>query len=396
MHIAPFLQSRLSRRHWLQCAATASAAAVAGDALAQPSQSGSARDAEGDRPIVVAQIADMSKNQQDISRDFLVGSRTAWQELNARGGVRGRIVQHVSLETDSTPASLQAAWQAAHRQTACVALSGCVGHAAAAGIAALQAASDTTTPLALVAPWLHNAVAESGAGTVFDIFPDYQAQIAHAIKTLAIMGVPQVGVVFANAQAQQQSQAYITQITQAMALKTQILPLPGSTGPAARQLSTPTQAIVLFVGGTPELYEFVSHLALEPGRQCYVVALADVNLQVLAQMGRISKNASIIATQAVPMVTSSLPVVRAYREALGRLFDESPSPHGLAGYIAARYTAAAMAGTAGPITRANLLLTMQRRVDLNIGGFAVTYQGRKRSNAYVTQTMLASDGRIIG
>ena len=152
----------------------------------------------------------------------------------------------------------------------------------------------------------------------------------------------------------------------------------------------------MFVGGTPELHAFVSKLAAPPGRQCFVVALADVNLQVLAQMGGTPKGISIIATQAVPLISSSLPVVRAYRDALGRFFDESPSPQGLAGFIAARYTAQVLGGITGPITRATVLAALQRRADVNMGGYVVAYRGKKRTNAYVTQSMLTQDGRIIG
>lgn len=364
--------------------------------MAQPLPASAPRNADGERPLVVAQVVDLTSGQQDISRDFLAGSRSAWQDLNARGGVRGRTVQHVTIETDGTPAGLKAAWQAVHGQAGCVALSGCVGNGAAAGLVALQSAARSASPLALVAPWLHNAVTDSEAETVFEVFPDHQIQIAHAIKTHASLGVKQIGVVFATAQIQHQSQAYVLQAAKSLGLQAQILPLPGTQGPAATQLTNPTQTIILFVGGTPELHAFASKLVAPPGRQCFVVALADVNLQVLAQMGGTPNGTSIIATQAVPLVTSSLPVVRAYRDALSRFFDEAPSPQGLAGFIAARYTAEILSGISGPVTRASALSALQRRADVNVGGYIVAYQGKKRSNAYVTQSMLTQDGRIIG
>jgi ABC-type branched-subunit amino acid transport system substrate-binding protein len=395
MHFSDCSAASLNRRHWIQWTAAASAV-VAGKVMAQPLPASAPRNAEGERPLVVAQIVDLTSGQQDISRDFLVGSRSAWQDLNARGGVRGRTVQHVTIETDGTPTGLKTAWQAVHGQAGCVALSGCVGNGAAAGLVALQSAARSASPLALVAPWLHAAVTDSEAETVFEVFPDHQIQIAHAIKTHASLGVKQIGVVFATAQIQQQSQAHVLQAAKSLGLQAQILPLPGTQGPAATQLTNPTQTIILFVGGTPELHAFASKLIAPPGRQCFVVALADVNLQVLAQMGGTPKGTSIIATQAVPLVTSSLPVVRAYRDALSRFFDEAPSPQGLAGFIAARYTAEILAGISGPVTRASALSALQRRADVNVGGYIVTYQGKRRSNAYVTQSMLTQDGRIIG
>lgn len=52
--------------------------------------------------ITVAQILDMSVSQQDISKDFLIGSRAAWQDINSRGGLRGRTLAHWVLETDGS------------------------------------------------------------------------------------------------------------------------------------------------------------------------------------------------------------------------------------------------------------------------------------------------------
>lgn len=76
------------------------------------------------RSLTLAQIVDMSITQQDISKDFLIGSRAAWQEINARGGVKGQKVTHWTLETDGSPQSLQAAWGQVRENTGCVMLFG--------------------------------------------------------------------------------------------------------------------------------------------------------------------------------------------------------------------------------------------------------------------------------
>jgi hypothetical protein len=113
-------------------------------------------------------------------------------------------------------------------------------------------------------------------------------------------------------------------------------------------------------------------------------------------MGAAKRNVSVIATQSVPLVTASLPIVRSYRDAMARLYDEPPSPQGLAGFIAARYTAEVLQNVSGPLTRASALAAFRRRQDLNLGGFALAFDGRKRTHAYVTQSMLTADGRIVG
>ena len=85
----------LPRRQWLQLCAGATLAPHFG-AFAQSGGK------EAERPIVIAQLADMSPSQQDVSRDFLIGSRAAWQDLNARGGLQGRPVQHLAMEVQGS------------------------------------------------------------------------------------------------------------------------------------------------------------------------------------------------------------------------------------------------------------------------------------------------------
>lgn len=380
----------LNRRHWLQVCAAASLAPHA-SVFAQPGAKAS--DAA---PIVVAQIADMSPSQQDVSRDFLIGSRAAWQDVNARGGIQGRRVQHQTIEVQGPGEGLQSIWRSVVGNPACVALSGCVGNAAATTLAGMPERLGGAQPIAQVAPWMHSHADIGASDTVFDIFPGYQAQIAHALKNLSTMGVPELGVVYASTAVRDQAQPHINQAAQALGLRVLALPIPGSSAQAGQQLAAPAQVMVLFVGGTPELHGFLRKLALPAGRHCYIVALADVNLQVLAQMGTPLRNVSVIATQSVPMVTASLPIVRAYRDALSRLYDEPPSPQGLAGFIAARYTAQVLQGVDGPPTREAVLASLRRRQGMDVGGYTLSYQGRKRIHAYVTQSMLASDGRIIG
>lgn len=368
--------AHVQRRTWMK-GLLATGLCQAGGAMAQ---------GDNTRNPVIAQVVDMSPGQQDVSRDFLTGSRAAWQDINARGGIQGRPVQHLVLETDGTAAQVQSAWQTAYRMSQCVALAGCVGHQVASLLARHQSSLDATNPLPLIAPWLHQTQATSATDTVFDVFADQRAQITHALKSLASMGVTELGVAYSAGQDTTQAQQSVSQAAREQNVKVQ----PVGNG------SSLAQPIVLFIGGTPELHAFLGKLRLPAGRQCYVIALADVNLQVLAQMGGLPPRISVIATQTVPLVTSSMAIVRSYRETLARLYDEPPSPQGLAGFIAARYTAEVLQQTSGALQRSAVLSSLQQRRSVNVGGWNVSYQDKKRLAAFVTQSMLSPDGRIVG
>ena len=152
--------------------------------------------------------------------------------------------------------------------------------------------------------------------------------------------------------------------------------------------------MLLFLGGTPELAEFTKGLDTQ-ARQRYVVALADVNMQVLKDMGA-PRSTPIIITQPVPLDTAALPIIRMYRETLSHLFDEPLTALSLAGFIAARYTQQIRISVEVPLTRQNVLAALQKRSDLDVGGFRVTFGAQRRGSCYVTQSMLSRDGRQIG
>ncbi|MFZ3126773.1 MAG: twin-arginine translocation pathway signal protein, partial [Rhodoferax sp.] len=129
--------------------------------------------------------------------------------------------------------------------------------------------------------------------------------------------------------------------------------------------------------------------------QRYIIAMSDVNLQTMLQMG-VSRFTPVIATQVVPMVNANLPIVKNYRDTLGRLYDEPPTPQSLAGYIAARYTHEVLQGIDGTPTRLSALQAFQKRSTVDLGGFRIAPDARGRGTAYVTQSMISTDGRLLG
>lgn len=373
----------LKRRRLLQGGALLAASGV-GAAWTQPGK-------PAGRSITVAQLVDYSPAQQDVSKDFLIGSRAAWQDINAKGGVRGAQVQHLAVETDGTPASLKEALAGIHDNAACVVLSGTVGDQLASQTVAISRSGGLN--LAHAAPWLQDSALEVDDKT-FPIFAARQEQIAHALKTLAVMGLKELGAVYGTPADHAAYRVEVERIAAGMQLNLQSFQGQGNLRQIGQKLTPATPAVLLFIGGTPELAEFSQGLQRQ-SRQRYVVALADVNLQTLTQMG-VVRNTPIVATQPVPLSNASLPVVRQYRDTLARLFDEPPAPLSLAGFIAARYTFEVLNAVDGPITRSSALAAFRRLATVDVGGFRVSFDARRRSSHYVTQSMMTLEGRLVG
>lgn len=345
------------------------------------------------RNPMVGQIIDSSNQTQDVSKDFLIGSRAAWQEINATGGIRGQVVRHTVVEVDGSKSQAEAAWAQLRGDTNCLACFGSCGDALAMMLT--QMSRDDRAEFAHVAPWLQNAAIDAGTDT-FPIFSHREQQIRHALQSMATVGVDSISVVYQNLAEQQLNAPDIEKIAQNLKLKLRSFPIQTDLAALAAQISASTVPLILFVGGTPELVQFTR--GWNPGKSLrYIIALADVNLQVAQQMLG-NRHVPIIGMQAVPMVTAPLAIVRRYRQAMAKYFDEPPTALSFAGYLAARYTAQVLQANGGSLSRSSAYEAFARRQTVDLEGFRIEYEkgSSKLASAFVTQTMLRADGRVIG
>ena len=389
MHTTPNARRYFMARSIYLAATGLSAASASFSGFAQTTKN---TNTTPSRPLLIAQIVDTSVSQQDVSKDFLIGARAAMAIASSDGAVRGRALNHWVLETDGSPASAQRAWVSVRDNPQCVALMGTTADPLAMQISAWV--KQDNVPLAHAAPWLQSSQGDLAEGT-FGLFANRQQQIAHAMRSLSTLGTKDIAAVFASASHQQLYASEVAAIARKEGLTVQSFTPTTDLTQLGRRLDAKTPAVILFLGGTPELAQLTQGLDKQ-ARQRYVVALADVNLQTLRELGAM-RSTPIIGTQAVPMVTSSLPLVRNYRQAMAKLFDEPLNSLSLAGYMAARYTIETIAAVDGTANRASVLAAFSRNAVVDLGGLNVAAaKGSNGSPVFVTQTMLTSDGRFVG
>jgi ABC-type branched-subunit amino acid transport system substrate-binding protein len=375
----------LSRRSLLVRLAASSTALPLHAAWAQGSKAPSASAG----PAVV-QIVDVSPAQIDVSRDFLTGSRAAWQDLNSRGGIRNRAIRHVVLEVDGSAKSLRGAVDTLKSMNDCVAAVGTAGDRLAAQLAAVLRRE--LPDLAHVAPWLHNP--GDGADNTFSIFATRQEQIAYAVKSLSVMGVQEVGAVYGSSLEMASYRDDVERAATDLKLKVRTYAPSTTLDSLASTLNAQSPRILIFLGGTPELAQFAQGIEKQAAQR-YIIAMSDVNVVALQQLG-VSRFTPVIATQSVPPVNSNLPLVRSYREVLARLYDEPPTAQSLAGFVSARYCAEMLQAVEGSIHRASVFQAFARRQPMDLAGVRLNPDTRKRTSVLVTQSMLGADGKIVG
>lgn len=340
--------------------------------------------------VTVLQVVDTSAGQIDVSQDFLTGSRAAWQELQLKGGIRGRSVRHRVLEVDGSAESIRSAMNTLKGMPECDLVFGTTGDKVAQQLS--QLLRKELPDIAHVAPWLQSS-AES-ADTTIPIFATRREQIAYAVQSLSVMGVSDLGVVYSADEEYKSHHEDIEKIASGLSLKLKSYRNTTDLAQFGKSLPKNAPSILLFLGGTPEVMTFAKGMA-QQALQRYIITMADVKLQTLLQSGTLWLS-PVIATQVVPLVNTGLPIVRDYRDILARLYDEPPTPQSLAGYISARYAISGLQSIDGPITRQSALQAFQKRSITEVGGFRVASSNKTNPNAFVTQSMLNAQGRLIG
>lgn len=379
------LTSALSRRQLL-AGGVASALGVGtlGSSLAQ-SRGGDAG------AMCITQLLDMSPDQQQLSRDYATGIRLAFAEMKK---ANLPVPQLSTLETDGSAASARTALQAVRDDAAQVALVGAVGEGLA--LASLSDSAQMKLEIAHVAPWLADQRMDNDP-RLFALFASREEQIRYVLKTLSVVGVNELGLVYPSQQHANTMQAGMTAIAARLRLKTRSMVIPQGRDVAgyASQLPADAPFFLMFMGGAIELALFTQGLG-QKGRQRYVLCLSDVDTNTFMQLNP-GKSVPVIFTDVVPNpFTSKLPVVRSYRDALQRLFDEAPTPVSLAGYLAGRYAASVLTSAGAGANRARVLAEFQRRRPLELEGWHLAFNPQGRASSFVSQTLLNTRGNFVG
>jgi hypothetical protein len=193
-----------------------------------------------------------------VAKDFLIGSRAAWQDINLKGGIRGIKVNHSWIEVDGTQENVRAALLSLKDNPLCIVLSGTAGDTLASQLT--TELGQKTFAIAHVAPWLQTSRQDVGDFT-FPIFAAREEQLSYALKSLTNLGIQDVGAVFASDQEHCFYGQDLNETAKALQIRLKTYKSAGELAQFGQQLTPGTPAILLFFGGTPELVQFTQALA---------------------------------------------------------------------------------------------------------------------------------------
>lgn len=381
--------NRITRRGLLQTAALAGAAPLWSGASAAQAQT---RPGAAPQPAPrVTQLLDMSASQQELSRDYSTGVRLAFAELKQ---AQPLLPQLATVETDGSAASVADALRSVAQDASQLALLGTVGEALA--LQAVGHIQRENLQLAHIGPWLFDTRHDADT-RLLTFFASREQQLRYALQSLAAAGVGELALAYPDARMAKEMAAATQALATGLGVKMRSIAPAAGQGlqDFAARLPAGTPFYLVFMGASVELAEFVRGLGTR-GAQRLVVCLTGVDPTTFTQLVP-DNRVPVVFTQGVPNPHSGrVPLVRGYRRALSRFFDEAPSPVSLAGYVTGRYAAQMFARLGATPTRAQVLAEVQQRRGATLDDWPLAFESSGRGSSFVAQMLLNTRGQFIG
>lgn len=332
-----------------------------------------------------------------FGRDIKQGAEAALAQINARGGIHGRMVQLQILDDGYVPQRTTENVQQMISQGSAFALLSCVGTPNNAGI--LPMIEDAGIPY--VAPFTGASSLRKGARNVFHVRASYTDEVRRLVQRLAGMGLKDIGVVYLdNAYGREmledstrfladQGLKPLVQVALATDGKnlSDVLAKVGQARPAAVLLATAGAVSVELVRGLKTNNPGVLMAGLS-------VTLTSEGLKQLGDAG-----SGLALTMVMPDPTrAKTALVRDYQAAMRARGVQEFNLGTLESYTNTRVLAEGLERAGADPTRSKLRTALAGIRNLDLGGLVIDYSGQAPyvGSRFVDMGVLNGAGRFVG
>lgn len=332
-----------------------------------------------------------------FGRDIKQGAEAALAQINARGGIHGRMVQLQILDDGYVPQRTTENVQQMISQGSAFALMSCVGTPNNAGI--LPMIEDAGIPY--VAPFTGASSLRKGARNVFHVRASYADEVRRLVQRLAGMGLKDIGVVYLdNAYGREmledstrfladQGLKPLVQVALATDGKnlSDVLAKVGQARPAAVLLATAGAVSVELVRGLKTNNPGILTAGLS-------VTLTSEGLKQLGDAG-----SGLALTMVMPDPTrAKTALVRDYQAAMRARGVQEFNLGTLESYTNTRVLAEGLERAGADPTRSKLRTALAGIRNLDLGGMVIDYSGQAPyvGSRFVDMGVLNGAGRFVG
>lgn len=380
----------VSRRQLVGAAGVGSAMVLAQGALGWQrawAQSGDLR---------VCQSIALSGPLADLGQAMHQGAKVLFDQVNAKGGVNGRLIEFVVQDDGYDVKRATANVDAFLADKATFALFNCMGTPMIEAVLPKVVSSG----IPFFAPFSGALSIRVKERNVFHVRASYADEAEQMVKHLATLGASKVALAFQN-------NSFGKEVAEAVKLSADKHKVPTlnmasveSTGADAAEAATKLlagapEAVLVGLAGKPAL-EFIKAVrAQRKGVSIYALSV----MGAAATLKALGDDAvGIAVTQVVPLPTNPVvPVVREFQQAWKQAGATLDMSHlALEGYINARVFVEALRKAGNNPTRANFVDASWSIRQLDLGGFFVNAsEPGKNASRFVELAMVNRQGRFV-
>jgi branched-chain amino acid transport system substrate-binding protein len=351
--------------------------------------------------IRIGTVSDQSGMQSDISRDYLAGARTYFDQINSQGGINGRKINLVVKDDEGSAANTVKLTRELIDADRVDALFGYVGDD---GIQAVsQDAVFKASRVMLYAP-LSGANVGTSTDNVFFVRPTYQAEAKHILEHFSLLGnttfvivnsIDSFGLKMAEELSDQLRAKQLKPATK-FSLSSRL----DNVDLVAREVLKLKPQVVVVAADTISMAEFLKKFrALDKGTN--VVGFSTVNHRTLMELAKPEFAASTMLTQVVPHPQANDSKVQFEHRAMMKKFrDEPPSHLTLEGFLAAKGLVRAMEraaqSAARSVTRTSIATALKGSKQFDLDGITLVFSpDNDRGSKFVDLAYLRKSGTLV-
>lgn len=352
-----------------------------------------AQDTPGRKSIVIGQSADLSGGMQNIGRDYFTGAKIAFDQANAGDALGGRRIKFIQLDDGGDPAVAVSNAKRLIEEERVDLLFGLTAESCVEAVA--NSAAFKNSDIELFAPMTGVDHVAAKGRTVY-LRPSSAEEMIAVMDKFTRMSLSRLAFVHTASPSM-----LAVRDAALIGLKERYFELPrtyvlkDSAANASAVIAAiekdQIQAVVMM---TDSISAALLMKQLRPRLPALFVCLGStVDVSSVQQIVGAKLAHGLLVSRVVPDPANGVvPVVTNFKRSLAKYLDETPTPAGLEGFIAAQTLLAVLRKAENP---RRLVRVAQTRVGmLDVGGWKVNL-ANNRAFDHIEMAMVTRDGKLL-
>ena len=346
--------------------------------------------------ILIGQSCQLTGPLAQLSSEIREGAKWYLDEVNRRGGVRGKRIRVISLDDGYDPKRTEENTRQLIERDGVVALFNFAGTPTT--LAALPALRQSKVPL--VAPFTGSeALRGNFERYVFNVRAGYADEIDKIVQHLSTLGVRRTGVAYLNnafgksglESAKAATAKYAVTLATEAPLQVDGRDLQEA---AATVAHSKPPAVILVTAGKVTSDFIATYQGLAPGAQFYALSVVS-SQQLTRALGARGRGVAIAQVMPYPWGGGTR-LTREFTELARKNSVADVTYNHMEGYVSAKVLVEGLRAAGAALSREGLVQALEGLHEIDLGGFVVRFSDKNHNgSAYVELTIVGNDRKIV-